>query len=54
MNLFRRVLEWRASRKADREAIAREREEALRAGDEPAQSMSETVMSAAAKFPPQP
>jgi hypothetical protein len=54
MDVLRRVREWRASRKADREAVARAQEEARRAGDEPPQSMGEIVANVAARYPPPP
>lgn len=43
----------RAERKADQQAIAAARAELVRAGDDSAESMEDTVMGEASKFPPQ-
>jgi hypothetical protein len=52
VGLLERFLAWRAGKKQDRQAIARSRQEDLRAGDEPSESLSETVSDAAGTFPP--
>ncbi|HUK98494.1 MAG TPA: hypothetical protein VLV46_12615 [Gaiellaceae bacterium] len=51
MSLLRRLKEWRAARRADREAVARAREESRRAGERPPRSLADTVEDAAGRFP---
>jgi hypothetical protein len=52
VNPIRRFKNWRAAKKADREAIADAAREARRAGDEPPRTVSETVADVADSFPP--
>jgi hypothetical protein len=54
MGLIKRFRAWRAAKKEDRAAIAQAQQEQLRAGDEPAKSLSETVDDVAGTFPPLP
>jgi hypothetical protein len=52
VELWERLKSWRASRREEREALARARQEQLRAGDEPQRSQADVVEDAAGQFPP--
>lgn len=52
MNLIERIKARRDGKREDREAIAKVREEQLRAGDEPPTSIAETIEDVAGQFPP--
>jgi hypothetical protein len=51
MHLLERLKEWRASRREERDAIARAHQEQARAGDEPERSQADTVEDVANQFP---
>jgi hypothetical protein len=52
MGLIERFKVWRAAKQEDRAAIARALQEERRAGDEPPESLSETVENVAGEYPP--
>ena len=52
MGVLDRLKAWRAAKQEDRAAIADALEQELRAGDEPATSISDTVDDAAGEYPP--
>jgi hypothetical protein len=52
VNLIRSFKNWRAEKKADREAIAQAVRESRRAGDEQPRKVSDTVADVADSFPP--
>jgi hypothetical protein len=54
MKLVERLKERRAEKRADREAVARAAQEARRADDDQARSISETVEDVAGQYPPAP
>ena len=52
VGLFRRFRAWRAARREERAAIARARQELMRAGDEHGRTQTDAFESAAGEFPP--
>ena len=52
VGFVKRIRAWRQAKREDRAAIAKARRESMRAGDEPAPSMADTVDDVAGRFPP--